>query len=154
MLPASSADTPTTINPSAGCQNLREVHSRNVPSAIESIFAGDLDTVGERVVRTLVENLDKSDRAPLVMLTRSAPTDARSAALLREFIDREITDRLAALLDIPDSAQRLATARYLARIEPIASSSVDELVATFGPLVQHCLTGQAAHRESGPESIR
>lgn len=128
--------------------------SGNVPLAIESIRTGGLDTIGERIVRTLVENLDKSDRTPLVMLTRSAPTDAQSEALLREFIDREITDRLTALLETPDAARRagmvnvqilgLAVARYIARIEPIASSSVDELVATFGPLVQHCLTGQTA----------
>ncbi|MEV7097258.1 TetR family transcriptional regulator [Amycolatopsis sp. NPDC051045] len=129
--------------------------SGNVPQAIEAIFAGDLDTIGARIVRTLVENLDKSDHMPLVMLTRSAPTDPRSEALLREFIDREITGRLAALLGTPDAALRaamvnvqilgLAVARYIARIEPIASSSVDELVATFGPLVQHCLTGGTRH---------
>jgi AcrR family transcriptional regulator len=126
--------------------------SGDVPPAIESIFAGGLDTIGERIVRTLVENLDKSDRTPLVMLTRSAPTDPQSEALLREFIDREITDRLAALLDTPDAALRasmvnvqilgLAVARYIVHIEPIASSSIDELVTTFGPLVQHCLTGR------------
>src|ERR1041384_6823410 len=111
--------------------------SDDVPPAIESIFAAGLDAVGERIVRTLLENLDKSDRAPLVMLTRSASTDGQSEALLREFIDREITDRLAAMLDTPDAALRagmvnvqilgLAVARYIVRIEPIASSSVDEL---------------------------
>jgi AcrR family transcriptional regulator len=126
----------------------------NVPPAIESIFAAGLDAIGERIVRTLLENLDKSDRTPLVMLTRSAPTDDQSEALLREFIDREITDQLAALLDTPDAALRagmvnvqilgLAVARYIVRIEPIASASVDELVTRFGPLVQHCLTGQTA----------
>jgi hypothetical protein len=35
----------------------------------------------------------------------------------------------------------ITVARYVARIEPIASAPIDELVATFGPLVQHCLTG-------------
>ncbi|MFJ4104056.1 TetR/AcrR family transcriptional regulator [Amycolatopsis japonica] len=127
--------------------------SGDVPPAVEALFDGGLDGIGERLVRTLVENLDKSDRTPLMMLTRSAPTDSRSEALLREFIDREITGRLAALLGTPDAALRagmvnvqilgLAVARYIMRIEPIASSSVDELVATFGPLVQHCLTGPA-----------
>jgi AcrR family transcriptional regulator len=125
--------------------------SGDVPPALEAIFAGDLATIGERIVRTLVENLDKSDHLPLVTLTRSAPTDPRSAALLREFIDREITGRLAALLGTPDARRRagmvdvqllgLAVARYIARIEPIASASADELVTTFGALVQHCLTG-------------
>ncbi|GAB3703963.1 TetR family transcriptional regulator [Amycolatopsis oliviviridis] len=125
--------------------------SEDVPPAIESLFDGDLGGLGERVVRTLLENLDKSDRPPLVMLTRSAPTDPKSEALLREFIDREITDRVAALLGTPDAALRagmvnvqilgLAVARYIVRVEPIASASVDDLVASFGPLVQHCLTG-------------
>lgn len=128
--------------------------SGTVPPAIESIFTGGLDGIGERIVRTLVENLDKSDRTPLVMLTRSAPTDEQSEALLREFIDREITDRLAALLGTPDATLRagmvnvqilgLAVARYIVRIEPIASLPVDELAGRFGPLVQHCLTGQTA----------
>lgn len=128
--------------------------SDNVPPAIESIFAGGLDAIGERIVRTLVENLDKSDRTPLMMLTRSAPTDAQSEALLREFIDREITYRLAAMLGTPDAALRaamvnaqilgLTVARYIMRIEPIASASVDELVDRFGPLVQYCLTGRTA----------
>jgi AcrR family transcriptional regulator len=126
--------------------------SDNVPAAIESIFTAGLDGIGERIVRTLLENLDNSDRTPLVMLTRSAPTDGQSEALLREFIQREITDRLAAMLDTPDAALRagmvnvqilgLAVARYIVRIEPIASASVDELVTRFGPLVQHCLTGR------------
>lgn len=128
--------------------------AENVPPAIESIFAAGLDAIGERIVRTLLENLDKSERAPLVMLTRWASTDDQSETLLREFIDREITDRLAAMLDTPDAPLRagmvnvqilgLTMARYIARIEPIASSSVDELVTRFGPLVQHCLTGQTA----------
>ena len=122
--------------------------SGQVPPAIESIFEGGLDGIGERIVRTLVENLDASGRTPLAMLTRSGD---QSQDLVREYIDREITDRLATLLDTPDAAFRagmvnvqllgLTVARYLVRIEPIASSSVDELVSRFGPLVQHCLTG-------------
>jgi AcrR family transcriptional regulator len=124
----------------------------HLTSAIESMFAGGLDGIGERIIRTLLENLDKSDRTPLVMLTRSAPTHEASEALLREFIDREITGRLVAMLDTPDAALRagmvnvqvlgLAVARYIMRIEPIASTPTDELVARFGPVVQHCLTGR------------
>lgn len=45
----------------------------HLPSAIESIFTGGLDGVGERIIRTLLENLDKPGRTPLMMLTRSAP---------------------------------------------------------------------------------
>lgn len=122
----------------------------NVPPAIEAIFTGGLAGIGERIVRTLVDNLDKSDRTPLVLLTRSAPTHDQSEALLREFIDREITGRLAGMLDPPDAAFRaamvnvqilgLAVARYIIKIEPIASASVDDLVARMGPVIQNCLT--------------
>jgi AcrR family transcriptional regulator len=124
----------------------------DLPPAIESIFTGGLDGIGERVIRTLVENMDRSDRTPLAMLTRSAPTHDQSEELLREFIDREITGRLTAMLDTPDAALRagmvnvqllgITVARYIVRIEPIASASADELVALFGPVVQQCLTGR------------
>ncbi|MGW7531683.1 TetR/AcrR family transcriptional regulator [Amycolatopsis sp. NPDC054798] len=121
--------------------------SAQVPPTLDEVFAGGLDGLGERVVRTLVENLDASGRTPLAMLTRA---DDQADALLREYIDREITGRLAKLLDTPDAAFRasmvnvqllgLTVARYVVRIEPIASASVDELVSRFGPLVQRCLT--------------
>lgn len=94
-----------------------------------------------------MKNLDASGRTPLAMLSRAGdPADA----LLREYIDREITGRLANLLDTPDAAFRagmvnvqllgIAVARYVVRIEPMASASIDELVSRFGPLVQRCLT--------------
>ncbi|MBB1152427.1 MULTISPECIES: TetR/AcrR family transcriptional regulator [Amycolatopsis] len=121
--------------------------SAQVPPALEEVFAGGLDGLGERIVRTLVKNLDASGRTPLAMLSRAGdPADA----LLREYIDREITGRLANLLDTPDAAFRagmvnvqllgIAVARYVVRIEPMASASIDELVSRFGPLVQRCLT--------------
>jgi AcrR family transcriptional regulator len=122
----------------------------HLPPALESIFTGGLDGIGERVIRTLLENMDKSDRTPLTVLTRSAPTHEESEALLREFIDREINGRLIELLDVPDAALRvgmlnvqilgLAVARYIFKMEPIASAPVDELVARFGPMVQQFLT--------------
>jgi AcrR family transcriptional regulator len=121
-----------------------------LPEAIESIFAGGLDGIGERMVRTLLENMDRSEHAPLAIITRSAPTHDQSEAQVREYVDREIIDRLAEMLDAPDAGLRagmvavqllgLAAARYVVRIEPIASASVDELASRFGPLVQRCLT--------------
>ncbi|ADD42964.1 TetR family transcriptional regulator [Stackebrandtia nassauensis] len=128
--------------------------SAQLPPAIDAIFDGGLDGIGERVVRTLLENMDKSERAPLAILTRSGPGDDQTETLLRQYIDREITGRLAALLDTPDAALRagmvnvqllgLAVARYVVRVEPIASASVDELTTRLGAVVQHCLTGSAS----------
>jgi hypothetical protein len=36
----------------------------------------------------------------------------------------------------------LAIMRYIGRLEPLASASVDELVAAVGPTVQRYLTGE------------
>ncbi|MFD2466230.1 TetR/AcrR family transcriptional regulator [Amycolatopsis silviterrae] len=137
--------------------------SAQLPPAIDAVFAGGLDGLGERIVRTLLENLDASGRTPLAMFTRSAPAEDQSDTLIREYVDREITQRLAKLLDTPDAADRagmvnvqllgLTVARYVVRIEPIASSPVDELVSRFGPLVQHCLIG-AAGQTAGPDADR
>jgi len=122
-----------------------------VPEAIDSIFTDGLDGIGERIIRVLLDNMDRSDRAPLAMLARSAPTHDKSEALLREFIDREISSRLVSMLDTPDAALRagmvnaqilgLTMARYVLRMEPIASAPAEDLVTRFGKLVQDCLTG-------------
>lgn len=124
------------------------------PPAIAAMFAGGLEGLGKRIVRTAVESFEASERTPLALLARSAPTHDESAALLLEFIEQEFSGRLIALLDTPDAALRvgmvnvqilgIAVARYLVRIEPIASASAEELVARFGPIVQQCLTGSYA----------
>src|SRR5262245_12340277 len=76
--------------------------SAQIPPAIEAIFAGGLDGLGERIIRTLLENIDASGRTPQAMFARSARTDEQYETLMREYIDREITGRLAALLGTPD----------------------------------------------------
>lgn len=121
-----------------------------IPPAIDTVFSAGLDGLGERIVRTLLENMDTTDRAPLALLTRSAATHGEAETLLRQYIDKEITGRLAAMLDSPDAELRaglvnvqllgLTVARYIARIEPIASAPVDELVTRVGAVVQYCLT--------------
>ena len=42
----------------------------------------------------------------------------------------------------------MAFARYQLRIEPMASTSVDDLVAWIGPTVQRYLTGPRAEPET------
>ncbi|GAA1659204.1 TetR/AcrR family transcriptional regulator [Fodinicola feengrottensis] len=128
--------------------------SPQVAPALHAVFAGSLDSMGVRIIRTLLEAMDASDHVPLAILTRTAPHHDESEVLLREFIDRELTDRLMAMLDAPDAAMRVGTvnafilgvavARYVVRMEPVASASVDELVARIGPTLQQCLTGPTA----------
>jgi hypothetical protein len=85
-------------------------------------------------------------------------TSEPAAAMLREFISRAIVRRVAGVLDVPGAELRaalvashivgLAIARYVVRVEPLASATEDELVALVGPTLQRYLT------EAGVEEQR
>lgn len=122
--------------------------------SVTSLLETGLGDLGARYVRRFLEVWDAAeDFEPLLALVRSTSAHDESASLLRTFIEREVSDRFVAALDTPDSRLRVAlvhsllmgvaVARYLARLEPIASASHDALVAWLGPIVQQCLTGPA-----------
>jgi len=118
---------------------------------IDGLLADGLDGIGERLVRRLLTVWDDPQRgAPLVAVLRSAPSHGDA---MREFVEREILARLTAAIDAPDAQLRaaaamsqvlgLVTARYVLRIEPLASASHDTLVAIYAPTVQRYLGGRA-----------
>ena len=119
---------------------------------VAQVLAGPRDKVGENLVRALVTAIDEprvSKRA--VALLRTALGQEFAAALLRQFIAREVLGRIAATLDGENAELRascaasqmvgLLVARYGVRIEPLASASVDEVVRRIGPVMQWHLTG-------------
>jgi AcrR family transcriptional regulator len=128
----------------------------DVPARIigEVVGAGPPDELGERVVRRYLELWDAADRGPLLGLLRSAMTNEAAAALLREFLQREVVAALAAALGGPDAELcaalagsqlvGLALARYVIGLEPVARAPTDELVRRVGPVVQLHLTGRVA----------
>jgi hypothetical protein len=69
---------------------------------------------------------------------------------------REVFGPITQALGVPDTHLRatlvgsqfvgLAIMRFIARLEPLASASIDELVAAVGPTVQRCLTGEIGSR--------
>jgi hypothetical protein len=79
----------------------------------------------------------------------------RSAAsrpeLLGEFVERQLVPRLASALEGPDAELRasavasqmlgLAMARYVLRVEPLASAEPDRLVPLIGPTLQRYIDG-------------
>ncbi len=74
--------------------------------------------------------------------------------LLREFVQREVLGRLAAAIDAPEPEMRAALcgsqvvgvimARYVVRVQPLASADRETLVAALGPTLQRYLTGDVA----------
>jgi AcrR family transcriptional regulator len=124
----------------------------DVAAVLATIVEGDRLRVGERVVGLVLSVWDSQvDRSPLIALVRSAVTDENAARMLREFLASVLFVRLAQALDASDAPLRaslaasqimgLLLARYIVRVEPIASAPAPVVVAAVGPTLQRYLTG-------------
>jgi AcrR family transcriptional regulator len=127
----------------------------NPAELVEELLREGTDGLGERLLRTFLRLLDDpAAGGRLVALVRSAATHERAAALLRGFIERELLGRIATALDAPQPELRAALAgtqivgmvmaRYIVRVEPIASADPETLVAAIGPTIERYLTGDVA----------
>ena len=111
------------------------------------------DQLGATIVRTFLEAWEPPEtRVRLMAMLRSAMTNDAAMAMIRDLLVREVFGPITQALGVPDAQLRatlvgsqfvgLAIMRYIARLEPLASASVDELVAAVGPTVQRYLTGE------------
>ena len=118
----------------------------------ETLVAGDLDGIGERLARAFLGLWENpATRPPLLALIRSAVSTEHGATMLREFITSAVLTRLAAASDQPEPTLRatlcgsqlvgLAWVRYIIRVEPLASADPDTVVAAIAPTLQRYLTG-------------
>ncbi len=122
----------------------------DVGAILPALLAPGVDGLGERLVRLLL-SVWESERSPFIALIRGAVSHEESAALLREFISRELLGRVAAAAEADRPELRatligsqligLAMARYIIRIEPLASADAATVVAAVAPTVQRYLTG-------------
>ncbi|RZU34381.1 hypothetical protein BKA19_4145 [Blastococcus saxobsidens] len=92
-------------------------------------------------------------RPAALALVRSAVTNEWTARLLREFLVSQILRRVVGTLGLPAAEREargslaasqligLVMARYVLRVEPLASASPESIVAAVGPTVQRYLTG-------------
>ena len=123
------------------------------PSAlVEGLLAEGVEHLGERLVRTFLTLFDEPVAfAPFLALIRAAVSNDRAAAMLREFIAREVLGRLAAAAS-PDRPELraslagsqvvgLAMARYVVGVPPLAGTERETVVACVGPTIQRYLTG-------------
>lgn len=119
---------------------------------VERLLADGVEGIGERLVHALLAMLDvPEDRAPFLALIRGAVSNAQAAAMLREFLTREVLGRLAAAA-APDAPELraslagsqvvgLAMARYVVRVPPLADADPAAVAAAVGPTIQRYLTG-------------
>lgn len=108
--------------------------------------------LGPRIVRQFVAIWDDADnQGRLVAVIRASMSSDVAADLLRDGLVRLIVTPISEVIDAPDALLRaqcvasqligLATARYILRIEPLASASPDAVVARIGPTLQRYLEG-------------
>jgi AcrR family transcriptional regulator len=124
----------------------------NPVDQLTAVLAAEPDQVGQRLVETFLSIWDHAaGQSPLLALIRSAVADKDAAAMLREFITEEVLGPIARRLGSPDAQLRatlvgsqligLAMARYIIRVEPLASAPSAQVAAVVGPTVQRYLTG-------------
>lgn len=121
-------------------------------SVVEDLVAGSPSRLGERIARWfLTVTEDPSSRARFEALIRSAASDARAAAMLRQFLQAAVLRPLAARLAVPDPELRVALAhsqliglfmaRHVIGVEALRHADIEVLVAALAPGIQRCLTG-------------
>ncbi len=119
---------------------------------LEAVLGTDADGIGVRLVRLFTTVWDSGEgRQRIVALVSAASASEAGARMLREFLAREVFARIIARLGSDDPELRaalaasqmmgLALARYVVRLEPLASADADLVVALVGPTIQHYLTG-------------
>ncbi len=122
----------------------RQIFERGVAAGPEQL--------GAIIVRTFLEAWEPPEnRVRLMAMLRSAMTNDKAMAMTRDLLVREVFAPITERLGVPDAPLRatlvgsqfigLAVMRFIGRLEPLASASVDELVASVGPTVQRYLTG-------------
>ena len=132
--------------------NLRVRASEEIAAAV----SGDLRSAGPRLVRlSLTAWDDAADGATFRTLLRWMATDVSAPEAIQTYATEQIAVPMAEALKqsgLPEVSAReratlagsqlvgLAMIRYVLRHDPLASASVEHLVAVVGPTIQHYLT--------------
>ena len=119
---------------------------------LATLLDGNTQQIGPRLVRRFLEHWDEGGVfEPLLTLWRSASIQPQARKVLHDALAGPMAKRVATEFGVADAELRvelvashlmgLAFARYQLKIEPIASTPVDDLVVLVGPTVQRYLTG-------------
>jgi AcrR family transcriptional regulator len=136
------------------------VAATGMPSDLPALFDGvaalpACDRI-QALVRGYLGFVDSDDsRNAILALVRSAVSNDKAAAMLREFLTTELLPVVVDLTDAPDARLRASLAaaqligvammRHVLRVEPLAKATPDEIVALVVPAIEQHL-GRAARR--------
>jgi AcrR family transcriptional regulator len=116
---------------------------------VRGILAGDRDRLGERIVATFLAVWDSPAGAAAAGMLRSAVSHEPSSRMLSEFIATSVLTPVVKQLGVRDAKLRvnyvasqlfgLALARYILRLEPLASAKRERVVTVIAPTIQRYL---------------
>jgi AcrR family transcriptional regulator len=115
------------------------------------LLDGDLDNLGERIIRTFLTRWDSTGGDVFKALVRSITAHEQAGHVLRDFFVNQLFDQLVNRVE-GDNVQLRATlcasqlvglgmTRYVTKFEPLTSSDVDPLVKAVGPTLQRYING-------------
>ncbi|MGP4020230.1 TetR/AcrR family transcriptional regulator [Saccharopolyspora sp. 5N708] len=123
----------------------------NPAEVVPQLLEGDPQQLAERLLHRFLTVWDNVGGGQFAALMRSIATNENAVRMLREFIQSVLFTRLVKALDVDQPELRtalcgtqivgLGMARYVVRLEPLASADHDVVVATIGPNLQRYLTG-------------
>ncbi|MGX5694799.1 TetR/AcrR family transcriptional regulator [Agromyces soli] len=131
----------------------------NPAALLPAMLGGELDTAGERIVRTVLEIWENPSFRPRgVAVLRSVIGNRRSASLMVGFVSREILKHLSERIGPGRDADRraalvasqivgLVVTRYVLELPALAEASPAEVVSAVGPTIQRYLTGEVGPAE-------
>jgi AcrR family transcriptional regulator len=119
--------------------------------ALLPVTEGGVDGAGERLMRLFVSVWDVEEtRLPLLALVRGV-LDPGGQQLVRDGFLRMVLGPVGSALELDQPERRmqlvasqligLVVLRYVLAVEPLASTSSEELVATYAPTLQRYLSG-------------
>jgi AcrR family transcriptional regulator len=125
-----------------------------LPAGLSALFAGPQDAslreFSESLVRVYLQFTD-SDRSrnAILALVRSAVSNEKAAAMLREFLTAELLPVIGQFTDHQNAPLRaslvaaqligVAMMRHVVRLGPVARASQDEIVALVAPVIEQYL---------------
>ena len=121
----------------------------NPGDAIDALLAEGTEDLGARLVTRFLQVWDNPVTGdPIVSVLRSATSQP---ALMREFLEQQILPRFTGSMEGPDAELRataiatqmmgLALARYVLRLEPLASAPPEAVVTLIAPTLQRYIDG-------------
>ncbi len=120
---------------------------------IETVLTGPLDTIGTRLLETMLTVWDGPMGGAGAALMRTGLQHEWGAKLLREFLLNRALSPIVHALHLPEAEARwrssllasqmagLILTRYILKLEPLASAPREDVVAAIAPTVQRYLTG-------------